>query len=105
MTLHVRTLVESDGAASWQLSRLAFGGPRERPSSRRPYPTPGASAVGAFDGDALVGKAVGLEHTYYYGGRAVPAVGVAGVAIAAEHRAGGLLRDLLGPLMAGARER
>src|SRR4051812_31556002 len=104
MTLRVRTLLEADDAAAWQLSRLAFGGPRERPPGRRPTPAPGAHAVGAFDGDAIVGKAVGLEHTYYYGGQPVPGVGIAGVAIAAEHRAGGVLRTLLGPLLADARE-
>jgi predicted acetyltransferase len=105
VTVEIRTLVEADDAAAWQLSRLAFGGPRERPAGRRPTPAPGAHALGAFDGDALVGKAVGLEHTYLYGGRAVPAVGIAGVAIAPEYRAGGLLGELLGPLLAASRDR
>src|SRR5690349_3194098 len=101
MTLHVRPLTEADEAASWQLSRLAFGGPRERPPGRRPAAAPGLHALGAFGSGAIVGKAIALEHTYLYGGRAVPAAGVAGVAIAPEARAGGVLRDLLGPLMAG----
>lgn len=105
MGLDVRTLTENDDAAAWQLGRLAFGGPAQRPPERRPIPAPGAYAVGAFDGKTLVGKAVGLEHAYFYGGRAVPGVGVAGVAIAPEHRGGGVLRELLGPLMAQARER
>lgn len=105
MALEVRPLTETDDDASWQLSRLAFGGPRERPANRRPTPAPGAHAVGAFDGDVLRGKSVGLTHTYYYGGRPVPAVGVAGVAIAPEFRGGRLLGDLLGPLMAQSRER
>jgi N-acetylglutamate synthase-like GNAT family acetyltransferase len=61
--------------------------------------------LGAFDGARLVGKAIDLEHTYYYGGRAVPGSGVAGVAIAPEFRGGGVLGNLLGPLMAQARER
>ncbi|HUR72955.1 MAG TPA: GNAT family N-acetyltransferase [Sporichthya sp.] len=105
MALEIRALTAEDDAASWELGRLAFGGPRERPAGRRPTPAPGAHALGAFDGNRLIGKAVDLEHTYYYGGRAVPGSGVAGVAIAPEARGGGLLGDLLGPLMAQARDR
>lgn len=105
MALETRVLTEADDAASWQLSRLAFGGPAERPPGRRPAAAPGVHALGAFDGGRLVGKAVDLEHTYYYGGRAVPGSGVAGVAIAPEYRGGGALREVLGPLMAQARER
>ncbi len=105
MALEIRPLVEADGAASWQLGRLAFGGPAERPAGARPMPAPGAHALGAFDSGRLIGKAVDLEHTYYYGGRAVPGSGVASVAIAPEFRASGVLGALLGPLMAQARER
>lgn len=105
MALVIRALAESDDAASWQLGRIAFGGPAERPAGRRPTPAPGMHALGAFDGARLVGKAVDLEHTYFYGGRAVPGSGVASVAIAPEFRGGGMLRDLLGPLMAQARNR
>ena len=105
MALEIRTLAEADDAAAWQLSRLAFGGPPERPASRRATPTPGTHALGAFAGRRLVGKAVALEHTYYYGARAVPGAGVAGVAIAPEFRGGGALGELLGPLMAQVRDR
>ncbi|MBA3745728.1 GNAT family N-acetyltransferase [Sporichthya sp.] len=105
MALELRPLTEADDAASWQLGRVAFGGPPERPAGRRPTPAPGEHALGAFDGGRLVGTAVDLEHTYYYGGRAVAGSGVAGVAIAPEFRGGGILRDLLGPLMARARDR
>jgi predicted acetyltransferase len=105
MALEIRALVSSDSDAAWQLSRLAFGGPPERPASRPPSPASGAQALGAFDSGRAVGKVVDLEHTYYYGGRAVPGSGVAGVAISPEFRGGGLLRELLGPLMAQARER
>lgn len=105
MALDVRPLTAEDDDASWQLGRLAFGGPAERPAGRRPASAPGINAFGAFDGGRLVGKAVDLEHAYVYGGRAVPGVGVAGVAIAPEHRGGGMLRELLGPLMDQARER
>ncbi len=105
MAFEIRALGEQDDAAAWQLSRLAFGGPVERPASRRPTPAPGAHALGAFADGRLIGKAVGLEHSYFYGGHAVPAVGIAGVAIAPEFRGGGVLRELLGPVLAQARER
>lgn len=105
MALEIRPLVAADDAASWQLGRLAFGGPPQRPAERPPGPPPGLHPMGALESGRLVGKAIDLEHTYYYGGRAVPGSGVAGVAIAPEFRGGGLLRDLLAPLMAQARER
>lgn len=104
MPLHVRKLTADDDASAWQLSRLAFGGPRERPDSRRPAAGPGITSLGGFDGDALIGKVLGLDHTYVYGGRPVPGVGIAGVAIAPEYRAGGALRELLAPLLASARD-
>jgi predicted acetyltransferase len=105
MALEIRPLTAADDAASWQLGRLAFGGPAQRPADRPPGPPPGLHVLGALDGGRLVGKAIDLEHTYYYGGQAVPGSGVAGVAIAPESRGRGLLGDLLGPLMAQARER
>lgn len=105
MALEFRPLTAADDAVSWQLGRLAFGGPAQRPAGRPPGPPPGLHVLGAFDGGRLVGKAIDLEHTYYYGGCAVPGSGVAGVAIAPEFRGGGVLRDLLGPLMTQARHR
>ncbi|MGQ0463909.1 MAG: hypothetical protein ACT4QG_01190 [Sporichthyaceae bacterium] len=69
----VRALLPDDAEASWRLGRLAFGGPEQMPPDR-PFPPPGARSVGAFDGDRLLGKAIGLEHEYRYGGRVVPAL-------------------------------
>src|SRR5690242_20546629 len=103
MALEIRTLTADDEHAAWQLLRDAFGGPRQRPESRRPPVTAGEHSFGAFDGGRLVGHATGLEHAYFYGGRAVPGAGVASVAVAPEHRTGGMVGALLGPLVAEAR--
>lgn len=105
MALVIRPLDEADDDAVWQLGRRAFGGPVERPPTRLPTGAPGAHTLGAFAGERLVGKAVALEHTYYYGGRAVPGAGVAQVAIAPEFRGDGVLAALLGPLATQARDR
>lgn len=102
MVTTLRALLPDDDAASWQLGRLAFGAPAQPPGDRL-FPMPGARSLGAFEGDRLVGKAVGLEHEYVYGGRVVPGVGVAGVAVAPEYRGRRLLRDLLGALLADLR--
>src|SRR3712207_5877223 len=105
MALQIRPLAEADDAAAWQLNRLAFGGPAERPPGRRSTGAAGTHALGAFLDARMVGKAVALEHTYFYGGCAVPGAGVAQVAIAPEFRGGGVLAELLRPLLAQARDR
>lgn len=98
----IRPLAADDAAAAWQLSRIAFGGPAQPPPDRE-FPIPGAVSFGAFDDGRPVGKAAGLEHAYVYGGRVVPAVGVAGVAVLPEYRGRRLLRELLGALLAEVR--
>ncbi|WP_370247121.1 enhanced intracellular survival protein Eis [Nocardioides sp.] len=47
-----------------------------------------------FDGGRLVAKMVALDLVSWLGGREVPTCGIAGVAIAAEHRGAGLLGRL-----------
>lgn len=106
MSLTVRRLAAADDAANWQLSRLAFGGPAEPPPERRPAGNPGVEVFGAFDAAGrLVAKAVDLEHSYWYGGCLLPAAGVAGVAVAPEHRGSGVLAQVMTALLHGARER
>lgn len=100
--IELRALCPADAEAAWQLGRLAFGGPAD-PAPGRVFPMPGIRSLGVFDGQRLIGKAAGLEHAYWYGGRTVPGVGVAGVAIAPEYRGRRLLRELLGALLADAR--
>lgn len=67
---------------------------------------PGRHSWGVFDESGrLVAKAVDREQGHWFGGRVVPASGVAGVAVAAEVRGTGLARTVLTRLLAGARDR
>lgn len=94
--------------ASWQLGRLAFGwntGTRTPPAHEVREDEP-FSRWGAFDDrETLVGKAVDLHHEQWWGGRVVRACGVAGVAVAPEHRRSGVTRAVLTDLLHAARER
>lgn len=102
MTTTIRELSEADADAVWQLGRLAFGGPAQPPSDGL-FPRSGIRTFGVFDGDRLIGKAAGLAHSYWWGGRIVPGVGVAGVAIAPEYRGRKLLAEAISELLAAAR--
>ena len=42
--------------------------------------------VAAYDGDVLVGRAMIWPFTQYWGGRALPMAGIAGVVVSPEHR-------------------
>jgi predicted acetyltransferase len=106
VTLTIRELGPDDAAAAWSLSSLAFG------YHDRPMPPewgddrPGRHLWGVFDGDGrLLAKALDREQAHWFGGRSVPASGVAGVAVAAEARGGGLGRTVLTRLLAAARDR
>jgi len=105
--LVTRPLGEADLDAAWELSRLAFGSPqRQRDPGTGPRPGDGVNRWGAFDDDGrLVAKASDLEHEQWWGGRLVPASGVAGVAVQAEARGRGAGRSVMTALLLGARER
>jgi predicted acetyltransferase len=101
----VRPLEENDLAAAQELGRLAFGGgprdPTQRPSMDDPL-----RRWGGFDEHGrLVAKATDLLHEQWWGGRLLPACGVAGVAVAPEQRGQGVTRALLTELLRGARDR
>jgi predicted acetyltransferase len=101
----VRALTPDDQPAAWELGALAFGyGDRTRPDGWT-SDTPGRHTWGVFDDGVLVAKAVDREQGHWFGGRSVPACGVAGVAVATERRGEGLARVVLTRLLAGARER
>ena len=89
----LRELVEEDFAQSWGLSRVAFGGER---GSTPPAPTIPRRAFGAFD-DAgrLLAKVALRDYEQWWGGRAVPMVGMAGVVSLPEVRGQGLVPRLL----------
>ncbi|PZS36308.1 MAG: GNAT family N-acetyltransferase [Pseudonocardiales bacterium] len=105
MAQDVRLLAAEDRLAAWELSRLAFGGSRQSPPQLLEL-APGRYDWGAFD-DAgrLVARAVDREQCHWFGGRLVPASGVASVAVAPEIRGTGLARRILTALLAAARDR
>lgn len=109
--LTTRPLTADDLEAAGELSRLAFGARRPR---RDPQPDApprerlddGVNRWGAFDDDGrLVATARDLEHEQWWGGRVVPACGVAGVAVQPEDRGRGAGRALMTTLLHGARDR
>src|SRR5580765_417084 len=89
--LETRPLGEADFDAAWELSRLAFGSPqRHRDPGEGPRLGDGVNRWGAFSEDGrLVARASDIEHEQWWGGRLVPASGVAGVAVQAEARGRG----------------
>jgi predicted acetyltransferase len=102
----VRVLTHEDRTAAWALGSLAFGfHDRQMPEVWGPD-VPGRRDWGAFDNAGrLVAKAVDREQGHWFGGRVVPASGVAGVAVAPESRGSGLARLVLTRLLADARDR
>ncbi len=104
MAYSVRALGVDDIPAARDLGRLAFGG-QARLQSQPPVDD-GYLRHGAFD-DAgrLVGKATDLEHGQWWGGRVVPASGIAGVAVVAEHRGRGVARQVMSHTLHAARDR
>ncbi|MBA3488538.1 MAG: GNAT family N-acetyltransferase [Longispora sp.] len=106
MSFSVCRLAPKDQSAAWKLGAIAFGYiDRDMPASWSPN-APGRRSWGVFDEeDVLVAKAVDREQRQWFGGRLVPTCGVAGVAVAPEHRASGLGRAVLTQLLAGARDR
>ncbi|MET8152189.1 enhanced intracellular survival protein Eis [Actinoplanes sp. NPDC049668] len=106
MTYEVRPLGPEDHQLAWDLGSLAFGyHGQAKPEGWNPDAS-GRRSLGAFDpAGRLVAKAVDREQGQWFGGRAVPTSGVAGVAVAAELRGRGLGRLVLTRLLRDARER
>jgi predicted acetyltransferase len=100
-----RPLTGADHAAAWALGALSFGYHGQPVPDAPGEPPPGRRGWGIFAGDRLVAKAVDLEQGHWFGGRSVPASGIAGVAVAADQRGRGLIRRLLTRLLAEARDR
>lgn len=105
MVQDIRMLEAADLASAWELSRLAFGGERQPPPAPL-HGRPGERSWGAFDGAGrLVAQAEDRQQGHWFGGRLVPASGVAGVAVAPHVRGTGLGRRLLTALLGAARDR
>ncbi len=109
MTYEIRALTAEDAPASYRMGAVAFGYANEpvppMPEPGTP-PPPGRHAWGAFAPDGrLLAKAIDLEHHNWYGGRLVPAAGIAGVAVAVEARGQGLAQTVLTHLLGAARTR
>jgi predicted acetyltransferase len=105
MSLDLRQLAADDALAAWELGRLAFGSAREKPEGWR-LPDPHRTRWGAFDGAGrLVAMAADRHQRHWFGGRLVPASGVASVAVTPELSGRSLARQVLTRLLAEARDR
>lgn len=104
MRLGLRRLTEADLPAAWEMTRLAFGLDREPPATHLKE-RPGRRQWGIVDNGRLIAKAIDREQEHWFGGRLVPACGVAGVAVAPESRRTGTARRLLTAMLADARAR
>jgi predicted acetyltransferase len=101
-SLSLRELTPDDHPESWHLGATTFGAPLQPVP---PAPAGGQTRWGLFDVSRLVARAVDLHHEQWWGGRLVPASGIAGVAVAPEHRGRGAGRSVLTAALAHARER
>jgi predicted acetyltransferase len=105
MGYEIRRLTVDDFPASWELTRIAFGGDREAPPGWLGE-RPGRVTWGAFDaGGRLVAKTLDRDQAHWFGGRLVPASGLAGVVTVPELRRAGLGRTVLTRTLHAARER
>ena len=105
MGYEIRALTVDDLPASWELTRIAFGAAKEAPPGWL-TDRPGRVTWGVFDGAGrLVAKAMDRDQGHWFGGRLVPATGLAGVVTAPELRGTGLGRMALTRTLHAARER
>jgi predicted acetyltransferase len=104
MGYELRLLTLDDLPASWEMTRVAFGADREAPPGWLGH-RPGRLNWGIFDSGRLVAKATDREQEHWFGGRLVPASGIAGVAVEPELRGSGLAREVITHLFTAARER
>jgi predicted acetyltransferase len=104
VTIDVRLLTDDEEPAARRLGELAFG---YRDPDPRPAQAEGRwSTWGGFGDDGrLVAKVVDLHHEQWWGGRVVPASGIAGVSVEPEQRGRGVTRKVLTAALGGARDR
>jgi predicted acetyltransferase len=108
VTLDFRDLDKDDLSRSFDLRTRAFG---TLPDGLRPQWDIDVSkaidehrVVAAYDGDVLVGRAMIWPFTQYWGGRALPMAGIAGVVVSPEHRDRGVGTGLMAATAVRGRE-
>lgn len=103
----VRALAAQDAAAARRMGGEAFGVPPvandHRPAN--PAALPGMRPWGGFEGEDLAALTVDREYDSWFGGARIPTAGIAGVAVAPEHRGSGKLRPLLSTVLRESRIR
>ncbi|WP_305783327.1 GNAT family N-acetyltransferase [Symbioplanes lichenis] len=106
MTYQVRPLGPEDKQQAWDLGSLTFGYHQQPMPDDWSATGPGRRQHGVFDPHGrLVAKALDRDQAHWFGGRLVPAAGIAGVATAPDQRGHGHGRRVLTHLLADARDR
>ena len=99
----VRRLTSDDAEQAAALSQEAFGPwPAGTPTAE--VDADGRRSWGAFDGDELIARMTARPYESWWYGAAVRTTGIAGVAVRAEARGGGLLEALFRAVLAEAAE-
>lgn len=101
----VRLLTDAEARASVDLGAESFGGDGPRPDPLPSPVVPGRETAGLLVDGELVARAAGRSYATWWGGRAVPTVGIASVGVQMERRGEGLLTPVLDVLHDRARER
>lgn len=100
----IRELTDEDVDAAWDLSRQAFNLGDDRRERFGEVFQPDRS-LGLFEDGRMVGKVVTHELGQWFGRRAVPMGGLAGVSVAPEHRGARVTTQLLEVELGRMRER
>jgi predicted acetyltransferase len=108
--MHIRPLTLDDHDSSIRLSVEAFGSSPGWTPPPRPETLPtDRHVVGAFEdgpeGEELVARMAAHEYESWWHGQRIRTCGIAGVAVAAEHRGDGLIGPLLGRVLADGANR
>jgi predicted acetyltransferase len=102
----LRLIGPDDDDAAWRLSAVTFGYADEPRPDEFHFTAPGRTTWGLFDATGrLIAKMTDREQGHWFGGRLVPASGVAGVAVVPEWRNRGVARRMLTHLLHAAHER
>ncbi len=92
MSPDVRALEQPDAEAAHALRHEAFGNPRSQGQALLPKHRQNFGAFASPGG--LIGCLGVISDASYFGGQAIPSVGISGVTVAAEHRGRGALTPL-----------